>query len=195
MPNARMRLFQGFPAHFADELGVGDCPLKRAPTLEREDKRRGRVYSAALVADRLWLTNFACLTSSSSKTTTTSPSSSRTTWRRRDIASIASRQAPTCCRAADAAADLVILDLMLPGMDGLVVCQAMRADPATPAIPIIMLTARGEEADRVVGPRARRRRLRHQAVQSEGAERARRPRCCAGARRRTAPARRCTTAR
>jgi DNA-binding response OmpR family regulator len=48
-------------------------------------------------------------------------------------------------------ADLVILDLMLPGLDGLVVCQAMRADPATEQIPIIMLTARGEESDRVSG--------------------------------------------
>ena len=47
--------------------------------------------------------------------------------------------------------DLVILDLMLPGLDGLVVCQAMRADPAIAGIPIIMLTARGEEADRVSG--------------------------------------------
>jgi DNA-binding response OmpR family regulator len=48
-------------------------------------------------------------------------------------------------------ADLVILDLMLPGMDGLVVCQALRTDPATAAIPIIMLTARGDEGDRVAG--------------------------------------------
>ena len=48
-------------------------------------------------------------------------------------------------------ADLVILDLMLPEVDGLVVCQAMRRDPATSAIPIIMLTARGDEADRVIG--------------------------------------------
>jgi DNA-binding response OmpR family regulator len=48
-------------------------------------------------------------------------------------------------------ADLVILDLMLPGMDGLVVCQAMRADPAIASIPIIMLTARGEESDRISG--------------------------------------------
>ena len=48
-------------------------------------------------------------------------------------------------------ADLVILDLMLPGMDGLLVCQAMRAEPATAAIPVIMLTARGEESDRVAG--------------------------------------------
>jgi DNA-binding response OmpR family regulator len=50
-----------------------------------------------------------------------------------------------------APADLVILDLMLPGMDGLLVCQAMRADAATSGIPIIMLTARGEEADRITG--------------------------------------------
>ena len=47
--------------------------------------------------------------------------------------------------------DLVILDLMLPGMDGLLVCQAMRAEPATAAIPVIMLTARGDESDRVSG--------------------------------------------
>ena len=47
--------------------------------------------------------------------------------------------------------DLVILDLMLPGMDGLLVCQAMRGDSATAAIPIIMLTARGDEADRIAG--------------------------------------------
>jgi len=47
--------------------------------------------------------------------------------------------------------DLVVLDLMLPGMDGLMVCQALRSDPATSAVPIIMLTARGEEADRIRG--------------------------------------------
>ncbi len=48
-------------------------------------------------------------------------------------------------------ADLVVLDLMLPGMDGLLVCQAMRVDPTTAAIPIVMLTARGEESDRIAG--------------------------------------------
>jgi DNA-binding response OmpR family regulator len=48
-------------------------------------------------------------------------------------------------------ADLVILDLMLPGVSGLVVCEAMRADAATAAIPVIMLTARGEEGDRITG--------------------------------------------
>jgi len=54
-------------------------------------------------------------------------------------------------RLRTAAADLVILDLMLPGMNGLLVCQAMRNDPSMAAIPIIMLTARGEESDRVSG--------------------------------------------
>ena len=54
-------------------------------------------------------------------------------------------------RLRESAADLVILDLMLPGLDGLLVCQAMRGNPATAHIPIIMLTARGEEADRVAG--------------------------------------------
>jgi len=47
--------------------------------------------------------------------------------------------------------DLIILDLMLPGLDGLEVCRALRAAPATRALPIIMLTARSEESDRVVG--------------------------------------------
>jgi DNA-binding response OmpR family regulator len=47
--------------------------------------------------------------------------------------------------------NLIVLDVMLPGLDGLLVCQALRAEPATAAIPIIMLTARGEEADRVRG--------------------------------------------
>ena len=47
--------------------------------------------------------------------------------------------------------DLVILDLMLPGMDGLQVCQALRQNPETAGVPIVMLTARGEEADRVKG--------------------------------------------
>src|SRR5690349_18653116 len=49
--------------------------------------------------------------------------------------------------ARNAAPDLVILDLMLPGMDGLLVCQALRSEPSTAAVPIIMLTARGEESD------------------------------------------------
>ena len=47
--------------------------------------------------------------------------------------------------------DLVVLDLMLPELDGLMICQAMRTDPQTAAIPVIMVTARGEEADRITG--------------------------------------------
>ena len=49
------------------------------------------------------------------------------------------------------APDLVMLDLMLPGMDGLEVCRQLRRHDRYAAIPILMLTARGEEADRVVG--------------------------------------------
>ena len=51
----------------------------------------------------------------------------------------------------DVPTDLVILDIMLPGMDGLQVCGAMRADPQIAAVPVIMLTARGDEADRISG--------------------------------------------
>jgi DNA-binding response OmpR family regulator len=47
--------------------------------------------------------------------------------------------------------DVVLLDVMLPRLSGLDVCRALRADRTTAAIPIIMLTARGEEADRVLG--------------------------------------------
>ena len=47
--------------------------------------------------------------------------------------------------------DLIILDLMLPGVDGLEVCRALRMNPATRKIPIVMLTAKGEETDIVTG--------------------------------------------
>lgn len=47
--------------------------------------------------------------------------------------------------------DLVVLDLMLPGMDGLEVCKALKQDARTVHVPIMMLTARGEEADVVTG--------------------------------------------
>jgi DNA-binding response OmpR family regulator len=47
--------------------------------------------------------------------------------------------------------DLVVLDLMLAEMDGLEVCKRIRADPQTAMIPIIMLTAKAEESDRVIG--------------------------------------------
>lgn len=47
--------------------------------------------------------------------------------------------------------DIVILDLNLPGIDGLEVCRILRRKPSTAAVPIVMLTARGEEAEQVLG--------------------------------------------
>lgn len=47
--------------------------------------------------------------------------------------------------------NLIILDIMLPKMDGLQVCKAIKQDKKLSSIPIIMLTAKGEEVDRVVG--------------------------------------------
>lgn len=53
--------------------------------------------------------------------------------------------------ARSAVPALIVLDLMLPGLSGLEVCKLLRADPATKLIPIIMLTAKAEEVDRIVG--------------------------------------------
>jgi two-component system alkaline phosphatase synthesis response regulator PhoP len=47
--------------------------------------------------------------------------------------------------------DLAVLDLMLPELDGLDVCRTIRASPATASLPVIMLTARAEESDRIAG--------------------------------------------
>ena len=47
--------------------------------------------------------------------------------------------------------DLIVLDLMLPEIDGLEVCKILRRDPATASIPVIMLTAKAAEMDRVLG--------------------------------------------
>ncbi|MFA5350001.1 MAG: response regulator, partial [Candidatus Omnitrophota bacterium] len=47
--------------------------------------------------------------------------------------------------------DLILLDLMLPGIDGLEVCRTLRKDTKTAPIPIIMLTAKSQESDKVVG--------------------------------------------
>ena len=47
--------------------------------------------------------------------------------------------------------DLVILDLMLPGLDGVTVCRAIRRESENPDVPVLMLTARREESDKVVG--------------------------------------------
>ena len=53
------------------------------------------------------------------------------------------------CRAE--APDLMVLDLMLPGLDGLEVCRILRGDNATRGVPIIMLTVKGQEMDKIVG--------------------------------------------
>ena len=47
--------------------------------------------------------------------------------------------------------DLVLLDLMLPGLDGIEICRTLKADHSTRSIPIIMVTAKGEESDIVLG--------------------------------------------
>jgi DNA-binding response OmpR family regulator len=47
--------------------------------------------------------------------------------------------------------DVAILDVMLPGMSGLEVCRSLRTDPSTAALPIIIVTARAEETDRIIG--------------------------------------------
>lgn len=55
---------------------------------------------------------------------------------------------------AGALPDLVILDLMLPGMSGLEILSALRADPVTVAVPVLMLTAKGQGRDREAAERA-----------------------------------------
>ena len=47
--------------------------------------------------------------------------------------------------------DLILLDLMLPGLDGLEICRTIKRDPRTEGIPLVILTAKGEEVDRIVG--------------------------------------------
>ena len=47
--------------------------------------------------------------------------------------------------------DAVLLDLMLPGIDGLEVCRRLRAQPESAMLPVIMLTAKGDDVDKIVG--------------------------------------------
>ena len=57
-------------------------------------------------------------------------------------------------RVADVKPDLVILDLMLPGMSGLEILSSLRADPATEDLRVLMLTAKGQGRDREAAERA-----------------------------------------
>lgn len=54
-------------------------------------------------------------------------------------------------RAVDNPPNLILLDLMLPEVDGLIVCRLLKNDPRTKKIPIVMLTAKADEQDRVTG--------------------------------------------
>lgn len=54
-------------------------------------------------------------------------------------------------KVASAVPDLIFLDLMMPGRDGLSICSELKRDPRTAAIPVILLSARGQEADRRLG--------------------------------------------
>jgi DNA-binding response OmpR family regulator len=54
-------------------------------------------------------------------------------------------------RAVEKPPDLILLDLMLPEVDGLIVCRLLKNDPRTKNIPIVMVTAKAEERDRVAG--------------------------------------------
>lgn len=67
------------------------------------------------------------------------------------ICDISSNGADGLNRARRNTPDLVILDLMLPDMGGLEICKALKTDSKTKNIPVLILTARGEEVDRVVG--------------------------------------------
>jgi DNA-binding response OmpR family regulator len=72
--------------------------------------------------------------------------------RRADIAcEIVTDGADALARARQTVPSLIILDLMLPGLNGIDVCRALRANENTKAVAVIMLTARGEESERIYG--------------------------------------------
>ena len=67
------------------------------------------------------------------------------------VTEIISSGEDVAARVREKPPDLMILDVMLPGIDGLTICRAIRASEATATIPIIMLSARAREADRIHG--------------------------------------------
>ena len=61
--------------------------------------------------------------------------------------------------------DLILLDVMLPDVDGFELCRQIRQSPGLSRIPVLFLTARSDEVDRVLGVGNRRRRLHDEAFQ------------------------------
>jgi len=67
------------------------------------------------------------------------------------VVSTAGDGAEALKRARTQAPDLIVLDVMLPEMDGFEICKSLRLNPATAKVPIVMLTAKAAEIDRVLG--------------------------------------------
>lgn len=67
------------------------------------------------------------------------------------VVSAASSGMETLAKAQDERPDLILLDVMMPDMDGFATCKALRANPATAHIPVIMITALSDAADRLRG--------------------------------------------
>ena len=87
------------------------------------------------------------------------------------VTAMSGAEALAICERAEC--DIVLLDVMMPDMDGFEVCRRLKAEPATHHIPVVMVTALDQPSDRVQGPRGRRRRFPHQAGVRRGADRAR----------------------
>ena len=66
---------------------------------------------------------------------------------------------------------LIMVDIMLPGIDGLALCRVLKSNVMTRGVPIIMVSAKGEEADIVAGLEQGAEDLHHQTVQPAGADR------------------------
>ena len=73
----------------------------------------------------------------------------------------------------ESAPDIVLLDVMMPGMDGFEVCRRIKTNPKTAHVPVVMVTALDQPSDRVAGSGGRRRRFPHQAGRRRGPVRAR----------------------
>ena len=78
--------------------------------------------------------------------------------------------------------DLILLDIMMPKMDGIEVCRLLKADAALPFMPIIMVTAKADTKDIVAGPGGGGRRIPDQAGRSSGPGGPGASRCCASKR-------------